>query len=664
MPVEDCAPMKSSLFSRIVGPLMVVALMSIGLNLHSQTKLRTDSLIQLIHLENIDSIYISLNFDVADELLNNSPDSASIFIRQAMKRSQQSGDKKNLALGYNYLGNLSVQEAHYVTALEHFQSSLSIYKEIGDKKGQANLTNNIGIIYTHLEEHDKALGHYKESFRLNHELGNWENASYSLINTASEYLALDQLDSARAYYYQLKFLHDLHNEISDDQMILGEIYLKEGKADSSITCFQRAIEKCLQEKDIYVTSAIRLSLAKAHILKHEYVVANSYLNMSEKSSVQNEYNDLLLEIMAERTTLLQSIGNYSGALENQKKYIAFKDSLDRINRFNRISELNAKYESEKQEMRISRQQQQLQSKNSLIISSLIGLGALVIISGLILFNLLKKRKVNATLRNQNSQIRQQRQKIISSLNYAKKIQRSILVPEQVIRNVLPNSFVFFKPKDIVSGDFYWFKKNGDEVILATVDCTGHGVPGAFMSLIANSQLEKAVNEKKLSDPGDIMKYVHEQILIVLNQDDSAHSVQDGLDITICLINTRTNSLRFAGSGNAIYLVKGNEIRELKTENYGLAGEFFAKKASMRNLFASKSIQYETGTDLFMLTDGYLDQFGGVEKKKLNKPRFREFLKSLSQSNLHNAQQLCEQFFENWRGTLPQLDDVLLIGARL
>jgi serine phosphatase RsbU (regulator of sigma subunit) len=272
--------------------------------------------------------------------------------------------------------------------------------------------------------------------------------------------------------------------------------------------------------------------------------------------------------------------------------------------------------------------------------------------------------MNALLKNQNSQIRLQRQKIISSLNYAKKIQRSIMVPEELIRSFFPQSFIFFKPKDIVSGDFYWFKKTENQLILATVDCTGHGVPGAFMSLIANSQLEKAVTEKNLSDPGDIMKFVHYEIMNLLNQDRKLNSAQDGLDISICLINHKSNTIRFAGSGNAIYLVKDEEMTELKTENFGLAGDFFAKRANHHNAFLSKEIRFESGTDLFMFTDGYLDQFGGKDKKKMNKSRFKDMLLSLSKNNLHNAQVKCEQFFEGWRGSVPQLDDVLVIGARL
>jgi serine phosphatase RsbU (regulator of sigma subunit) len=459
-------------------------------------------------------------------------------------------------------------------------------------------------------------------------------------------------------------IHQRHPDAWDGLLILGEIYLKENKADSAITCLAPSVERFRKEGDTYMMAAAQVKLVKALIMTHDFVTAGKQFEECKNICVQNAYNDHYLNLLKERSNLLQSQGLFAEALRNEKSYIAYKDSLDQINRFNRITELNAKYESEKRESEIAKQQQQIQNKNSLIALTMVGLGALIVITILILYNLMRKRKLNAILKNQNTEIRIQRQKIISSLKYAKKIQRSILVPEQVIKDVLPESFIFFKPKDIVSGDFYWFKRIEDKVILATVDCTGHGVPGAFLSLIANSQLEKAVSEKHLTDPGDIMKFVHEQILILLNQDNLTQSVQDGLDITICLIDPRENKLRFAGSGNAIYLVRGNEITELKTENYGLAGDFFARKSDPLKAFVSKEINYTNGTDLFMLTDGYLDQFGGREKKKLNKPRFRELLRSLSKTNLHNAHQKCEQFFESWRGGLPQLDDVLVIGTRL
>lgn len=656
--------MKKPNYPSLLVSIVLILAPSLWTQGYGQVTSRADSLINLLSKTSEDSTYIRISLEIADEFFYDLKDSSRIYINKAMDKALSCGDKESYADGLNYLGNLCVNQAHYVSALEYFQAGLKICQEIDDKIGQANLTNNIGIIYSTLEDHQKAIRNFEEAFRLNFEMSNWRNASFSLHNISGEYIEIDSIQKARDYYNQMVDLRTQHSESVTGNELLGEIYLKENKPDSALSCFLLALEEFRTIGDSYMLAATRLDLARTFILKKDYHLSERQLGLAENVCRQSEFNELLLDIIGERTKLYQAQGFYAQALTNQETYISFKDSLDNINKFNRISELNAKYEAEKRDSEISKQQQQLQSKNSVILTTFVGIGALVVISGLILFNLLKKRKMNAVLKNQNSQIRQQRQKIISSLNYAKKIQKSILVPEKVMKDFLPESFIFFKPKDIVSGDFYWFKKIGDSIILATVDCTGHGVPGAFMSLIANSQLEKAVSEKGLTDPGNIMRFVHDQILVILNQDNQTMSAQDGLDITICKINRNENKLRFAGSGNAIYLVRDNEITELKTESYGLAGGFFAKKSGHSDAFSSKEICYEIGTDLFMLTDGYLDQFGGAEKKKLNKSRFRELLKTLNQSNLKNAQQVCEQFFDNWKGNLPQLDDVLVIGARL
>jgi len=324
-----------------------------------------------------------------------------------------------------------------------------------------------------------------------------------------------------------------------------------------------------------------------------------------------------------------------------------------------------KYETEKRELEISRKNQQLQQKSSFLLLTLISLSGLVIIGLLGLYNLIKKRKLNHILRRQNSEIRKQRQKIISSINYAKRIQNSILMPEEELKTFFDDGFIYFRPKDIVSGDFYWFHRAGEKILIASIDCTGHGVPGAFMSLIANNKLRKVVDEIGIEDPAAILSKVNAEIIESLHQDLDYATTHDGMEMSLCVVDRHLRKVSFAGAHNGALLLEHDGFTEMKADNQSIGGSLSLKPIKAgSSLFRTVDYSYHEGALLYMFTDGFMDQFGGDQKKKLNKSKFKEVLEHLNTEGLTKAKEMCDRFLQDWRAGQPQLDDILLIGVRL
>ena len=249
--------------------------------------------------------------------------------------------------------------------------------------------------------------------------------------------------------------------------------------------------------------------------------------------------------------------------------------------------------------------------------------------------------------------------VTDSIRYAKRLQNSILPPEVVIKKYFPSSFVLFKPKDIVSGDFYWVSKSKNECMFAAVDCTGHGVPGAFMSLVGANGLNGSVSEHKLTDPGLILDDLNNYANLALNKYTDENAVRDGMDITLCSLNKKTMKLKFAGAYNPLYLIRNNELEIIKTDKFAI-GSFTAGEKHY-NTF---ELDIQKGDKIYIFSDGYADQFGGLKGKKFMYRQFKETLLSTVNESMENQKQLLDQKIEAWKGSYSQVDDIVIFGVEV
>ena len=248
--------------------------------------------------------------------------------------------------------------------------------------------------------------------------------------------------------------------------------------------------------------------------------------------------------------------------------------------------------------------------------------------------------------------------VTDSIRYAKRLQESILPPERRMRELMPESFVFYRPKDIVSGDFYWAERVDDKIAFAAVDCTGHGVPGAFMSLIGHNGLNQAMKEQGRSRPSEVLKVLNKLAFDALHKDREEFLVRDGMDMALCNYDPSRMVLEYAGANSPLYVVRGEEVLQFPPDKRPI-GSFDL----MGQNFTDHRIKLEQGDMVYVFSDGYADQFGGPKGKKFLYRRFRELLLEISRYPTERQRSMLDEAFRGWRGAHEQVDDILVIGMR-
>lgn len=249
--------------------------------------------------------------------------------------------------------------------------------------------------------------------------------------------------------------------------------------------------------------------------------------------------------------------------------------------------------------------------------------------------------------------------VTASIRYAKRLQNSILPPKDVINSICPNSFVLYQPKDIVSGDFYWFEKTETVNLFAAVDCTGHGVPGAFMSLVGANGLNTSVREHNATQPAEILNHLNTFVSESLNKSREENQIRDGMDIALCSLNYDTLELNYAGANNPLYLIRDGEFKIIKADKFAV-GSFEPET----NKYTQHKVMLQKGDVIYLFSDGYADQFGGARGKKFLYNRFREHLLAVHKKEMNEQKEYLEKTMHEWQGSFEQVDDILVIGVRI
>lgn len=282
-------------------------------------------------------------------------------------------------------------------------------------------------------------------------------------------------------------------------------------------------------------------------------------------------------------------------------------------------------------------------------NSLIGIG----------HDITERKNTEEKLLKKNKELTQFNKDVTDSLQYACRIQEAILPDVQKIKNVFKDAFVLYLPKDVVSGDYYFFFQKNKKIIVAAVDCTGHGVPGALMSIIANSILKEVIVKKGIEEPSEILYALDEELFAALNKQNTRGVSNDGMDVALGVFDFESNTLSYSGAFRPMLLVRNNEIIEFDGNRYpiGMYGDVQKK-------FVSKQIKLQEDDTFYFFTDGYCDQFGGEQKKKFNRKRFKELLLSAQSMEMDEQESFLQYALLNWRQNEPQVDDVLVMGIRI
>jgi len=591
-----------------------------------------------------------------------------------LKRSNKFYGKAKLE-NLNLLGVTYMNLSQYDSALFYYQKTLEEAKAQKDSVYISKSYNNIGAVNYYSGNSPNAIYYFIKSAEMDEAIGDTEGSIVSLMNIGSMYMILGNLDSARVFL--TKGL-DGAVEIQDKNLMatcylsIGGTYQKENNLFEAKKSYLQVVETAKAIEDYELVSMAYRNLSLIFQKQFQFKIAAEY----DLKSLEYAYLSGKLENVKSAHSGLaysyEKLGMYKEAYENQKKYSNLLDTIYQLNNDQAFIEMQEKYNSEqtKIENEVLTQKDKInsleQAKNSkdlqnsriIIISSVLGLVLLLILAFTLYNRNLLKQKANLKLQTANQIIQEKNKDIIASIEYASKIQEALL-PTKDNQNLFQDSFYLLQPKDIVSGDFFWYAEVDGKKIIAAVDCTGHGVPGAFMSMIGNTFLHEIVNEKKIIAPNHILNILRRRVVRAMNQKGEGTNRKDGMDMAICTIDEHNGTLDFAGANNPLYVVLSNEMRELKGDKQPV-GYFGEKEVP----FKSHQLKIQKGDCVYIFSDGYADQFGGPKGKKFKYKQLRDLIFANCQLPMQEQKKILMETFESWKGNLEQVDDVCMVGIRI
>lgn len=549
--------------------------------------------------------------------------------KESLKNDSLLNNKQNIAAALNNLGIIYYKHNDFKKAMEYYNKSLLIYQKIGYKYGSALTLNNIGNInYSH-ENFNEAIDDYQKSIDIKEELKYFKGIAVSFYNIGNVYKKQKNFEKALEYYNK-------SNKIAINNWLV-EIRYKNYKALSELYAEIDNCHNAVKYYELYVSlKYFEGSDKKPQQISEEI---EKYLTGEKDGTMLLEQNNYLYKLSVEKNV---EINKFKEEIRKQKVFARVEKQKNE----QQIVLLNKEKKLQKIELTKKRIQ-----RNGL----LAGFILLAIIFGIIYYSYIQKKKMTVSLKKQKNKIAFQNKEITDSIKYAKKIQTSVLPDEKILNNFITDYFIFFKPKDIVSGDFYWMNDKKDKLILSVADCTGHGVPGAFMSMLAISSLNQIVNEYGITSTSEILNRLRVNIIQALKQKGEDNEIDDGLDISICSINKNDYSFEFAGANSSIYLIKSNNFVEFKGDKMPI-GYYLNMKD-----FSSKSLQLSKGDKIYLFSDGYIDQFGGAEGKKYKSGAFRKLITEIKNYPMEEQKKVISKTFYEWKGNYDQIDDVLIMG---
>jgi len=577
--------------------------------------------------------------------------------------------KLNYTNGVAYsLRNLAICHqlvSSYDVSLKHCFDALPVFESLNDHKGMAAIYSCIGTDFFLMSDYENALLYHLKALNIREEINSIPDRSSSLLNIASVYASIKDYDNALNYYSQSELLAKGLNDKSIWARVLngiGGIYMVRDDHEKAIECYIQSLSIKHEIGDIRSTASTLHNIGDCYIELGDFKNAKECLMQSMKIAV--EYGDRKFEaaglqnigrLFLVRGMLPEAIDQVKRALfiyndlKTKKEQSAcyklladayrllgdYKAALDNISRHYELKEEVSNLESAKrvENMILLRQIESMKNESEI------------------------ERLKNVELKTAYNQIEIKNRNILDSIEYAKYIQETLLSHEADIKQAFPESFVFFKPKDIVSGDFYWLHRFDNKVLIAVVDCTGHGVPGAFMSLVGNNMLDHIVKVKQISEPGQILAELNNSIADTFRNENEKMSLKNGMDIALCSIDLKTFEMQCAAAHNAVYFVRENELAEIKADRIAMGSQ-------CNQLFQQHSLQLQKGDVLYLFTDGYADQKGGTDRKKFYYPPFKQFLSEISSQSMIEQKKALYYTMLEWMKSETQTDDMTVIGIRI
>lgn len=591
-------------------------------------------------------------------------DNGEALLLKALGMAKKISFEEGIAWASFHLGDIRILEGNYGTAIQYLNKAYDLFKSEKNAEGQALSLNAIGLIYLDQEDFQKARTYFHNALKSGNDITHGD----SYTNLAELYLGMEAYDKANQY----AMLAKKHAIINDDDYVkstaldvLGSVAMHNKQYYLALEYFKEALalkEAMLDQKGTSDTY-LKLAACESNMNRTDSIFAytmRAYL-LADEVGAKKEIKDAAFAL----SKYYAHRGSYDSAFFYQNQFVQLNEELMNEQVQKKIAQIESEKATRENEHRIAilENQKKLEHETTSFYLLLAGVGLIVLGGGFYFsyYRYKSKKKSVETLEAKNAVIEEQNNSILESIRYAQRLQEAILPDNKVLQQQFNSFFALYLPKDIVAGDFYWFEKVGKYKILACCDSTGHGVPGAMVSVVCSNALNRAVIEMGLTEPGKILDETRLKVIESLNKSNTSEgNVKDGMDISLISINEETNEIHFAGAQHTLWVYR----KETKTFDFYKGDKQPIGVYDEVIRYNTQKVDYSAGDRIFMFTDGYADQFGGPQLKKLKNSSVRHYLSGIQDYALENQLVQLETYFNTWKHGEEQVDDVTVLGLEL
>ena len=596
-------------------------------------------------------------------------------------------DYENLAGCYGNIGKSYMNLGNLKEAMNYFLKAAEITGKYNHPRGLTDSYINISELYEKTRDSVKAIEYLEKAKAITLKTGD-EYTYAGILRLLSNYFykGKDAVKGKQMLDESLRIVKKLDDMpgIASTLMAFGNFYKLNHNNQMALKHYKDALEIYKQTGEVENIAGLTNNIGVIHYENGKYRESVDYF--LDALRIRKEIKDMngIKESYVSLSNSYSLLNDYRNAYEYLYKHYLLSDSMFNTEISKTIAEMNTKYESAQKDKEIAerkaaadiananaeKEKLERKSTENKLIFAVIALLLVAGLTGLVVYSNIQRKKTNQKLAEQNQEITEQKseieeqkklveekqKEILDSITYAKRLQEAILPPLSTINANTKESFVLYKPKDIVAGDFYWAEKNENLLYIAAADCTGHGVPGALVSVVCSNALNRSVKEFGISEPGKILDKTRELVLETFEK--SGSDVKDGMDISLLCINTETHEVCWSGANNSLCYISNNNLFEIKADKQPVG------KTERSMPFTIHNISAEKDTVFYLFTDGFADQFGGIKGKKFKNKQLQEAFLKHHQIPLNEQKEIFMNAFESWKGDLEQIDDVCIIGIKI
>lgn len=629
----------------------------------------------------VDSLFRSLSASIPDtqrvtvlvelaRALVDYPDSSFVYASKAHQLATEIKYEFGIARSLASMGEVYNGKGNYSMALKVLHEAYDHYERMGNKAAMCTVMNSIGNTHIGNKDNAKGLDAFKKCFYLAKEMKDEKGIALSSFGIGNIYGTDGKIDSAMKYLDVALPAFAAQKYTYAEGMtyaLIGQLRNSEKKYAESLAALDKAMELFNQVGQLYGVGVAYQAIGKTYYDMGEKGMAlNNYIKAYEVHMKRNAFDNIKESALAISQTF-KDLGDYESALAYHEKYMIYNDSVFNQQSRKQLLEVETKYMTADKEKEIKLKTLELETSAEKVRSRTVylfifaGASVILLILAFFAYKQYRQKKVaNLRVMLQKNIIEEKNKSITESIRYAQYIQGSILPDDDMIYYLLGESFVLYRPKDIVSGDFYWSASVENYTYVAVVDCTGHGVPGAFMSMVGYNALGNAIKQLKTPDTSQVLSFLQEEVKEMFRHNYNSGNVRDGMDISLVRLDKKEKKIQFSGANIPLCLVREKEMIQYRGDKAAIS----AHRETKVNAFTTHTIDLQKGDSIYLFSDGYADQFGGPKGKKFKHKNFQALMKANAHLPMYEQKNVFSKTIDDWKGDHEQIDDILVIGFRI